>query len=452
MKALRRGIQGGYLNLAVTWIVQALLVPLLLHRLGRDAFGLYATLTSLAGYFALLTFGSALTVPRYIAQHSARNDRAGLSAFASTYLVLHLAIAAAGVAVALAAKPLLERYLDVPLGLQALLAKSWTMVAGAWALGLAGGLCQSFLNGLGDVGLANVVNSIRTVLTLVAAWTALQSGGGLPRVLGALLIASLIGSLIAFGILRHRRPDIAIEPRRFDRAILRETLRPAAFYFLMQVAALVVTGTDNVIIGSVLGVGAVAGYAVAFQLWSMSLALLWAGVDALQPFVTKWDVEQDHVRLRAAYLKATAFSVAGAGLFAIVIVYHGAQIIGLWVGDAVTVDRRVLFVFAAMLLTATPIHTAALVLAGMGRHKPVALGGAAEAVLNVGISLALVGRLGVLGVSLGTLISGVLTNFWIAPLTANRAMGIGWPMYLKWISPALIPGAIAMAAAVHFLS
>ena len=444
MKALRRGIQGGYFNLVVTWAVQALLVPLLLHRLGRDAFGLYATLTSLAGYFALLTFGSALTVPRYVAQHAARNDRAGLSAFVSTYFMLHLVIGVAGVLVAVVAGPLLAATLDVPAGLEPLLMKSWWMVVGAWALGLIGGLCQSFLNGLGDVGLANLVNSIRTTMTLIAAWTALQSGGGLPRVLGALLLSSLLGSFVAFAILRHRRPDIDIEPGRASRGILRETLKPAAYYFLMQVAALAVTGTDNVIIGSRLGVGEVAGYAVAFQLWTMTLALLWAGVDALQPFVTRWDVEQDHDRLRTAYLKATAFSVAGAGLFAIAIVLRGREIIALWVGDGVTVDQRVLYVFAGMLLTATPIHTAALVLAGMGRHRPVALGGAVEAVLNVIISLALVGRLGVLGVALGTLISGVVTNAWVAPVAANRAMSIPVSLYFRWIGPALVPGLIAI--------
>lgn len=447
MTSLRRGIQGGYLNLAVTWGVQALLVPLLLHRLGRDAFGLYATLTSLAGYFALLTFGSALTVPRYVAQHAARNDRAGLNAFASTYLTLHVGIALAGLAIAAAAMPVLASRLEVPLGLQPLVSRAWMLVAGAWALGLVGGLCQSFLNGLGDVGLANVVNSVRTVMTLLAAWAAIESGGGLTRVLAALLVSSLLGTVVAFAIVRHRRPDIRMDIGATDRAILRETLRPAAWYFLMQVAALVVTGTDNLIIGSTLGVGEVAGYAVAFQLWAMSLALLWAGVDALQPFVTKWDVEQDHDRLRTAYLKATAFSVAGAGVFALVLVLAGQRVIALWVGDTVTIDRRVLFVFAGMLLTATPIHTAALVLAGMGKHRRVALGGAAEAVLNIVISLILVRSLGVLGVALGTLLSGLLTNAWIAPTTANREMGIPLGIYLRWVGPALVPGVVAIGLA-----
>ena len=425
--------------------MQAALVPLLLHHLGRDAFGLFATLTSLAGYFALLTFGSALTVPRYVAQHAARNDRVGLSAFVSTYFVVHLAVAAIGVVIALALSPVLSAKLTVPLGLQPLIPRAWALVVGAWALGLMGGLCQSFLNGVGDVAIANLANSIRSLLTLLAAGIAIASGHGISGVLGALMFASLLGSVIAYGLVRHRRPDIEIAPSLASRAILRETLRPASLYFLMQIAALVVTGTDNVIIGSVLGVGEVAGYAVAFQLWAMGLALLWSGVDALQPFITRWDVENETEKLRGAYLRATAFSVAGAGLFALVLVVWGQDIVRLWVGGAVSVDRRVLAVFAGKLLTATPIHTAALVLAGLGKHKPVALGGAAEAALNLVISLVLVRSLGVLGVALGTLLSGMVTNFWIAPLTANRALGISGGTYLRWIAPALSPAAVALA-------
>jgi O-antigen/teichoic acid export membrane protein len=416
---------------------------------GRDGYGLYATLTSIVGYFALLTFGSGLTVPRYIADHAARGNDEALSTFASTYFVLHLAVAVIGALAGWAIAPMLGAHLDVPPSLAAVVAPAWRLVVVGWALGLTAGLFQSFLVGLGDVALANVVNSARTLLTLAVAGAILLAGGGLAALLAGLLVASFVGSLLAFALVRARHPGMRISPALARRATLRATARPAALFFLMQVAALVVTGTDNLIISVFLGVGQVAAYAVAFQLWSLALAVLWSGTDALLPFFTRWDAGGERERLREAYLAATRFNFAGAVLGAIVLAIFGASLVRWWVGGAVIVPAGVLTVFAAMLLTATPIHTAALVLAGLGRHRPAALGGAAEAALNLGLSLALVRPLGVLGVALGTLCSGAVTNAWVAPRAAAQAVGVGLGRYARLsLLPAALPAIVAGIPAV----
>ena len=93
--AIRKGIRGGYLNLVVTWAVQLLMVPLLLHHLGRETYGLYAALTAIVGYFALLTFGSTLAVPRYGAGRAAGGGGGARDALVSTYRVAFGVVGAA---------------------------------------------------------------------------------------------------------------------------------------------------------------------------------------------------------------------------------------------------------------------------------------------------------------------------------------------------------------------
>lgn len=424
-------------------------MPLLLHHLGRDAYGLYAALAAVAGYFGLLTFGATLTVPRYVADHAARGAREALSDFVSTYLAAHMVVGAAGLLLGLAATPLLAAHLVVPAALARLVAPAWRFVLAGWALGLAAGMFQSLLVGLGDVHLAKLADAARTVLNLAVAATVLWTGGGLERVLAGFGGAAAVSSAGLFILIRRRRPDIDIALRRARLATLRLTLGPASYYFLMQVAALVVMGTDNIVIGAFVGVGAVAAYAIAFQLWTMTLAVLWTGVDALQPFFTQWDATGDAQRLRSAYLRATRLSFAGAALSAVGMAWLGRAAIAVWVGRSLGVDQRLLVVFAAMLLTATPIHVAALALAALGRHKAPALGGAVEAALNLGLSLALVRPLGVLGVAIGTLASGAVTNAWIAPLAANRALGIRTREYLgRALLPACVPALVLAGVAV----
>ena len=451
--AIRRGIRGGYLNLVVTWGVQLLMVPLLLHHLGSETYGLYAARTAVAGYFALLTFGSTLAVPRYVADLAARGESEALNALVSTYLAAFLLVGVLGMTLGLGVTPLLARWLAVPDALRGLIAPAWRLVLGGWAIGLSAGLFQSLLTGLSEVHLANLANAARAALNLAVAAAVLWSGGSLTDLLLGLLAATLVASVALYVLVRRRHPAIRLSLRYARLGTMRATARPTAYYFLMQLAAVVVMGTDNIVIGVFLGVRQVAAYAVAFQLWAVMLAVLWSGIDVLLPFVARWSARggADDEALRQAFVRSTKYAFAGSVLAAIVLVAWGRWLIARWVGPALAVPAPLLAVFAFMLLTASPIHTAALVLAGMGRHRAPAIGGAVEAALNLALSLALVRPLGLLGVALGTAASGLLTNAWVAPRAACRELGIGLGGYLRGalapaLPPALLAGALALVA------
>ena len=447
-RAIRLGVWSGYLNLGITWAIQLVMVPLLLSHLGSETYGLYAALTSVVGYFSLLTFGSSLTVPRFVADHAARGEGEALSRFVSTYFVLYLAVAVAGVLLGFAAAPLVRAVLTVPPQLAGAVAPAWRLVVGGWALGLAAGLLQSLLTGLGEVHLANLAASARTVLNLVFAAAILWAGGRLDALLQGLLVAALLSGVGLFVLVRTAHPEIRITPALAGWGTLRRSGRPAAYYFLMQIAALVVMGTDNIVISIFLGVGSVAAYAVAFQLYALAVAALWSGVDVLLPFFARWGAQHDADRLRAAFLRATKYAMAGTVLAAILLAAFGRPVIGWWVGPSLFVGRRVLLVFCTMLLIATPIHSAALVLAGLGRHKAPAIGGGIEAALNLALSILLVRRLGVFGVALGTLLAGAATNGWVAPRAACRELGIRMTAYVReTIVPSFGPALVAGAAA-----
>lgn len=445
-RAIRLGVWTSYLNLGVTWIIQLLMVPLLLGHLGAATYGLYAALTSVVGYFSLLTFGSSLTVPRFVADHAARGEHDALSRFVSTYFAVYLVIALAGLAAGFAVAPLLTSALKVPPGLAGAVAPAWRLVVAGWAAGLGAGFLQSLLTGLGQVHLSNLASSGRTVLNLALAAAILWAGGRLDTLLVGLLAAALLAGIALFVLVRLFHPEIRITPSLAEWATLRRSGRPAAYYFLMQIAALAVMGTDNIVISVFLGVDKVAAYAVAFQLWALAIAALWSGVDVLLPFFARWAARDATESLRLAFLRATKFAIAGTILAAVLMAAYGRRAIGWWVGPSLFVGNGVLWVFCLMLLIATPIHTAALVLAGLGRHRAPALGGGIEALLNLALSILLVRRLGVLGVALGTLVAGLLTNGWIAPRAACRELGISVRAYLAAaVAPSLAPAVVTIA-------
>jgi hypothetical protein len=83
-------------------------------------------------------------------------------------------------------------------------------------------------------------------------------------------------------------------------------------------------------------------------------------------------------------------------------------------------------------------------LMGTNAHRPLAAFAAASALLNLGISVALVGSLGVRGVALGTLIAAALEAVAVVPFAMRR---YGVPTR-SMLSDALAPGLLPAAPAV----
>ncbi len=104
---------------------------------------------------------------------------------------------------------------------------------------------------------------------------------------------------------------------------------------------------------------------------------------------------------------AMTVAVLGAGGLA----FLGGPVIAAWLGPDLSPGRGTLLTLGALLPVATLVNAATRSVCGVGRHHRQALILTAEMLLNLGISVALAPRLGVLGVALGTLISRTLVTW-----------------------------------------
>ena len=116
--------------------------------------------------------------------------------------------------------------------------------------------------------LANYWGAAGNLLSLAALLAVSRTQGGLV----ALVIAvSGTGLLVTFAsgawlFMRHR-PGIAPHRGRVHREAVREIGRTGTMFFLIQILALVVFQTDNLIIAHFLGASAVTPYNVTYRLF-----------------------------------------------------------------------------------------------------------------------------------------------------------------------------------------
>lgn len=107
MSARKIGIVLNYMSLVLSAVVGLLYVPLLLHYIGKNEYGLYQLIGAFISYFSVMDFGISDAVVRFYSKAKALNDRvmmenilgiamrayvviSGLIACVGTYLYLHL--------------------------------------------------------------------------------------------------------------------------------------------------------------------------------------------------------------------------------------------------------------------------------------------------------------------------------------------------------------------------
>ena len=110
----------------------------------------------------------------------------------------------------------------------------------------------------------------------------------------------------------------------------------------------------------------------------------------------------------------------------------GAPLLHAWVGDGFGGAVGPLAMLAAALIFTAPLRFGVIWAIGTGRLRRVALTTIGEAALNLALSIALVGPLGLSGVALATLIAAVLANGVVLPNFILPDAGLGrWSTFWR---------------------
>ena len=239
----------------------------------------------------------------------------------------------------------------------------------------------------------------------------------------ALAIPVTVVWLIPTIWLIHRSaPELRFGFRGASRAHARQVLLFGSALFGIQSAAVVKLQSDEIVIGAALPVSNISPYAVARRLSTLPGQLTSQFVLVLLPIASRLHAEGEAGLLRQIYLTGLRLTLA---LFAIVggaLIIFAKPFLLAWAPSvAGSADIVVLLTFAAVLeALISPVSQA---LQGMNRHRPLVVFSLGSAALNLALSIALVGPLGVRGVAIGTLVATFLEALVTLPFGA-RVLGV----------------------------
>ena len=311
-------------------------VPLTLHYLGPERYGLWATLSSVIALASFADFGLGNGLLNALAGAHGRDNRDEAAREVSTAFLLLLAVAATLGAAFLLAYPQIhwDRVYNVASPearaeagpataafVACFLANLPVGVVARIRQGFQEGYRTSLFDAAGSVlGLMLVLLAINYRLSLV--WLVLAMAG-------APVMASLVHATVLFG---RDRPWLRVDSDRFDRRAATRLLQHGGLFFALQLAASFVYAPDNVIIAQTLGPTSVAHYAVAAKLFTVSVLLSDVALAPLWPAYGEAMARGDLDWVNRTLARSIQMAALASIVFASLLVVGGNEILARWVG------------------------------------------------------------------------------------------------------------------------
>lgn len=447
---LWRNLKSSYLAAGTRLAVGLILFPILFRHMTREQFGFWSLLWGIVTYTVLMDFGIGSTARIEVARRAHHDDWSALNALLSTMFWSYALVFAGIIGTVLAIRPWALTWLGV--GNNPEFSNAYIIFAVTIGLSVPLGLVGEILRGLQRMDIVCMWWSIGQVANLGLLSLGVYAGWPFDMMVLASAVATA-GPTIGMTLdLKALVPQLSLAPRLFDLSRLRPVLAFSIVAYLLSIANLVIARTDQLVIGLCLGISTVAIYQAGFKVADVyGFGLLQIG-ELLSPAAAQSREMHDHhdlVNLLTRSIRGTA--LVGTPLFVLCLIYLRPMIhllTGLspvpnvyWLVGVVLLVGR----FSSLLT-----HSCACpVFLGAGYERKLLGMTLSEAAANLGLSLVLAYRLGVVGVALGTAIPAVLIGWgWAVPLTL-RFTGLGVADWLRRVyRPVLAPVTLSCITAL----
>lgn len=446
------GTLTGYGLLGVNIMLGIYLMPFTMRHLGQAEYGLWMLVASMTAYFQLFDLGYGSGVVRHITSADARNDVREVNVVLSTFVVVYTGIAVAVIALtALLIVAAVPRFPTLSPEQVRVAQYILGMLGVRIAIGFPMSIFGAITTARQRFALTGSIAIVVALLQGAATYAVLSRGYGAIALVAATTALNVVSYAAYAYAARRTFPAMRISLALFSSRHVREVTAFSFFLFLISIAIQVGTHVDNLIIGAYLGTSAVAIYTVAMRLSEYHRQLCGQFTGFLFPVIVRFHASRDADALRATLLEGTRLGLGLASGVALGLVIFGRDLVGLWMGpgfESAVVPLYVLALAGILMVAQGPTGN---ILLGTGRHRLVAGASMAEIGLNVAITVALIGRLGLTGAAVGTAIPFVLINLFLLIPIACRSVGV--PMR-RFFSIAVVPtfaGLIPAAIAGMYL-
>ncbi len=451
MSALRYFARNSVLRLfsfGVALIAAFMVTPHMLRCLGQTGYGVWALISSLAGYYMLLDFGLFQAVCKYTAAACATDDeeecaRIYSTAFAAGALACVLTLALAGI-LSLCVGRIAADAANIPstgaaLGIFSasiavqLLFRSSHAVLAAWLR-------------WNTLALLNMMRAVFTTpLVLYLADPVLSVAENLLRV--AVIMAC--GNLLEFGwhfCLALRGDRRILRPSAVSAATAKALLRYGAPAFVDTLGLLFRQRTQIFAVASFLGLSAVTLFSLAQQLLNYMNSVMLNAFGIMNPYFSRLQATDGMESCKKSLLEAMRLSFTVSTYMGLCAIFYGGLFLTRWLGPRFGETGDLLLPLGAASIITFGSGVVVGFLFGLGEHRILAALSISEGACSTLASIPAALLYGLNGVVWVMGVAALVMQLGILPLKVCRIAGIRLRVY-----HAACLGTVAVQAGVQGL-
>lgn len=406
--SLARNAWSNLLGAAIPALVMLGTVPLVVRGLGQAGYGVYALVTAIVGYFAVMDINLTAGSVKYIAQHRACGEDGLVAETISFGLASYAVIGLLG---ALGIFAGAAWFVDTLFAVPAPLHEEARATLQLAALGFLTVQLQSYLNSVPQslmrYDISGRIEMVFGTLVPLATVGVLALGYGLFEVILLRVVASSLHCLILWRAILHLVPGWRWRwPGGSTRKAL---LHFSAWSCLARFATLSYAHADKLLIGALVGVTGLAVYSVAATLANRVLGLTFRLSGVFFPATSALAARGELARLDQVYVKATRYVVYLNAAILVLVGVFAHRILALWMDESFARHgATVLAVMALSQFVDSLTSLPSLVNDGMGHPRVSGLFAATRALVGLAIVYAGVAGWGIDGAAWGHLVAATI--------------------------------------------
>lgn len=390
-------------SIATTFIA----VPIALHHLGAEGFGVWATFVTAAGLTTFVDLGLSYGLVNVVARSVALDDSDSIRSFVSTALALVTASAAVLLVLLYAViawihfQPFHAPGAAVSGQLRASSVAFAICAAAAIPVGIVDKLQRGLqANLMAAIGVI-LTNCLQVVALIIAVALSFGVAGTIAAYLGSLTVGGLAMGLATF----FRWPEYRPRFRSITRAAARPLVRVGSPFFVLQVASLLLLSSDVIIISSQLGARAAGAYSVVSRIFFVVPPIVGTALMPLWPAYASHAARKDYAWVRRTFVLTGLVTLAVCALTGVVLGFAAPALVHAWTGKELGASPFLLASLAAFTALTAAYGPVSHFMNGTGMLRVQMALASLTGLSAIALKLYLVPRLGSGGAALGGLIA-----------------------------------------------
>lgn len=444
-----RGLGAGYLATAINIAYTAASVPLALHYLGKEQFGLWALAQQITGYLILLDLGVSSAVSRFIADH--KDDVNGgsygnlLLTGAIVFAIQGFLIAISGVAFSFFAPALFA----VPDHLSSDFTNVLIIVTSLAGLSVALRTLGAPLWAFQRMDASYALGSLTLLTSLAALWAGFHLGWGIYSFAFAGIPAAILCPIITLLICwKCGLYPSAGHWGRPNLLLFRKIFAFGQDVVWVAMGSQLVNASQIMILSRVSGLNAAATFAIGTKLFTMGQQLTGRIIESSAPGLTEMFVRGDTARFNLRFSNIISVTAFLATVGAAALITENTSFVSFWSSGAVHWNLACDGLMAGLLI-ATSITRCLIGVFGLtGSFRPVRHIYFAEGCVFIMVAIPAAAYYGIIGVLLASLITHLTVTSVLSFCATRKVLGLAKNI----IRPLVAATTIAVAAFILCLA